>query len=101
MTPAKPLTFALDFDDTFTACPELWTSFVKQAEELGHTVYIVTARRNTEENRQEIREFLAGAGCDLQMVFSSLGSKIHAMKQRGIKVDIWIDDDPEKLVKGH
>lgn len=101
MTPAKPLTFALDFDDTFTACPELWAMFINQAKSLGHTVYIVTARRGTTENADIIRDAMFDACCEVSVVFSSLGSKIHAMERRGIKVDIWIDDDPEKLVKGH
>lgn len=93
------LTFALDFDDTFTACPDLWRAFVRQAEAAGHRVFLVTARRDTDENRAIISEALGD--CVLPKVFAALGSKLDAVEKRGIKVDIWIDDDPERLVHGH
>lgn len=96
-----PLTFGMDFDDTFTACPELWVPFIQQAESAGHRVLIVTARRDTDENRATIQGFLAEWKCVNHVVFAALGSKLHAVKKRDIKVDIWIDDDPEKLVNGH
>lgn len=98
---SKPLVFALDFDDTFTACPQLFAVFAQHAQSLGHTVYIVTARRDTDENRDIIREAMHEFSCTMSVIFTSLGSKLHAMQQRGIKVDIWIDDQPEKLVHGH
>lgn len=95
------LTFGLDYDDTFTACPELWATFIQSAEAMGHRVVLVTARRDTDENNQGVREFLKESGVVLPIVFANLGSKLSAVKRRDIRVDIWIDDDPEKLVKGH
>ena len=62
---------------------------------------IVTARRETEENTEEINGMLDQYDCQMPIVFTSLGSKLHACESRGIRVDIWIDDDPESLVKGH
>lgn len=95
------LTFGLDYDDTFTACPKLWSGFVSQARQHGHRFYLMTARRNTIENTEEINAQLSHWGCQMPIVFSSLGSKLFAAEQRGIKIDIWIDDDPKKLVEGH
>lgn len=95
------MTFGLDFDDTFTACPELWSRFVTDCENQCFRVILVTARRETDENVKNIRECLKLHGCLLPIVFSNLGSKLDAVAKRGIKVDIWIDDDPEKLVRGH
>lgn len=96
------LTIAIDFDDTLTADPVLWGNFISDARSKGHRVLCVTARRSTEENHQEIQEF-----CDqwdirhLPVIFSALGSKLSTMERRGIKVDVWIDDDPARLVNGH
>lgn len=95
------LTFGIDFDNTFTACPELFASFITQAESAGHRIVIVTSRRNTDENLSDVRAFLKEHGCCQPIVFASLGSKLHAVAEREIKVDIWIDDNPETLVHGY
>lgn len=95
------LTFAIDFDDTLTACPELWRRFIADAESNGHRVFLVTARRETEENVEIVREFMKEHGLSLPRLFTNLGSKLKAAELRGIKVDIWIDDNPEALVHGH
>lgn len=95
------LTFGLDFDDTFTACPELWAMFVVAAEAADHRVFIVTARRDTEENGIVVRHALKSHGLVLPIVFTSLASKLRAVEERGIKVDIWLDDNPHALVHGH
>lgn len=97
----KKLTFALDFDDTFTACPELWSDFVLKSKALGHSWYMVTARRNTEENTETINALLDHWGCQMPIIFSSLASKFDTMRDRGLKVDIWIDDSPHAIVHGH
>lgn len=96
-----PLTFGIDYDDTFTAAPELISAFVLDAESRGHRVILVTARRETEDSLLDIRECLASFGCRLPIVFTHLGSKLEAVKKRNIKVDIWMDDNPEALVHGH
>jgi hypothetical protein len=97
----KPLTFALDFDDTFTADPLLWSRFATDARARGHRLCLVTARRDTEENRQDINATLDHWKCQMPIVFSSLGSKLAAVQRHGLEIDIWIDDDPTSLVHGH
>lgn len=97
----EPLTFALDFDDTFTADPELWSEWIKVAKFRGHKVYCVTARRDHEENRKELSDYFSQYGISIPIVFCNLGSKTWTMEQRGIKVNIWIDDSPHALVHGH
>lgn len=89
------MNIALDFDDTYTADRELWDRFIADAKERGHTVWIVTARRNTEENAAIVDV----PSCPV--VFTALASKTWTMEQRGVTIDIWIDDDPETLVRGH
>lgn len=98
---ASSLNIAIDFDGTLTADPFLWSGFIHTAREVGHKVFVVTARRDTEENREELKEWMEAHGIKASVLFSSLGSKIALMKDRGIRVDIWIDDDPATLVRGH
>lgn len=95
------MNIALDFDQTLTALPEAFRQFIETVESDGHKVWLVTARRDNEENRETVREFLKEYGIKIPMIFTGLASKTHHMRERGIKIDIWIDDSPETLVHGH
>lgn len=99
--PIKPRCFALDFDDTFTADPWLWSRFVRDAIGRGHRFYCVTARRDSDENVDLINKAFDYWGCQMPIIFANLSSKVTTMERRGIKVDIWIDDAPFALVHGH
>ncbi len=92
---------AIDFDDTLTMDSELWRSFIRSASVLGHRVVCVTARRDTDDNNETIRSWMESHGIDLRVYYSALGSKVEYMAKRGLKVDIWIDDDPRKCALGH
>jgi 5'(3')-deoxyribonucleotidase len=92
---------AIDFDDTLTRDAALWIAFISVAKALGHRCVCVTARRNTAENIESIDEWLKENMIDLPVYFTSLGSKVEHMKKLGIKIDIWIDDDPLKCALGH
>lgn len=97
------LRIALDYDDTWTADKELWAYFVTECVEKGHTVYCVTARWDTEENRREIRDDFARFKLDWAIrgpYFSNLNSKKERMDKLGIEIDIWIDDNPDAIING-
>lgn len=94
------LTIAIDYDETFTADPDLWAMFVSKAQDKGHRVLCVTARRDTDENREMMTENFDLYGVEMPIIFSNLGSKMHVMESRGIKVNIWIDDSPFAIVNG-
>lgn len=97
------LLIALDYDDTWTADRKLWADFVAHAHSRGHRVYCVTARRYSDENVAEIMSDFRNWGLDQVIcgpVFSNLKSKQDKMTARGVKIDIWIDDNPEVIVKG-
>ena len=96
-----PLVLAIDFDETFTADEILWADFIVNAISRGHRVYCVTARRDDEDNMEEITEVLERYEIDIPIVFCNMGSKMWTMEQRGVKVNIWIDDAPHALVHGH
>ncbi|WP_397570683.1 hypothetical protein [Schlesneria sp. T3-172] len=96
----SPQIFAIDWDGTFNAAPDLWSEFAARAQSRGHRVYVVTARRDTDEARAEIRSMLREHDCVLPIVFTEMGSKLHAMRERGVKVDVWIDDEPQTVISG-
>lgn len=95
------MNIALDFDDTFTADPELWADFVNVAKGRGHIIYCVTARRNTAENIAEITAQFTEYMIDIPIIFSNLKSKLQTVQEYGIRIDIWIDDAPYSLVNGY
>lgn len=86
-------TIALDYDDTFTADPDLWRQFVSSAQARGHTVVCVTARRTPPDFSREPRLPLGVA------IVCTGGQpyKKHAAAKAGYAVDIWIDDMPELI----
>lgn len=92
---------AIDFDETLTMDAEFWRSFIQSARAFGHQVVCVTARRDTDDNNETIDSWMHAHGIDLRVYYSSLGSKVDYMQKRGLKVDIWIDDQPLKCAFGH
>ena len=92
---------AIDFDDTLTMDAALWRAFLDFCKSLGHQVVCVTARRDTDDNNETINSWMQSHGIDLRVYYSALGSKVEYMQKRGLKVDIWIDDDPRKCAMGH
>lgn len=94
----QPLTIAIDFDDTWTAHPEMWLEFAQAARRHGHHVFICTMRGACEENDEEI--YGKGVPLDMQIVYAYGLTKVFACREKGIEVDIWIDDAPF-FINGH
>lgn len=84
---------ALDYDGTYTKDPALWDQFIHAALVAGHKVVCVTARRDTEENRKDVK-------MPIPVYFTSLSAKLWYMEKRGVKVDVWIDDEPDVVMHG-
>lgn len=91
------ITFAIDYDRTYSRAPELFNKIIALIKADGHRVFIVTARCGNGhdsvclENQKELAEATAGSGC--KVVFTDLAAKDwHMVRKLGIKVDIWIDD---------
>lgn len=89
------LNIALDFDDTFTAAPEMWRRFIELAKSHGNRVFIVTARNNTESDLHEIRQ---AVGLSIPVVMCGNQQKRAFCINDDLKIDIWIDDYPEAIV---
>lgn len=85
---------ALDFDDTYTADPPLWDSFIADAKSRGHTVIVVTGRRRTEENIAEVQV----PGCTV--IFTELQAKEwYCSRYHKCTFDIWIDNEPRFITE--
>lgn len=100
---SDPMTqmFALDFDDTLSAAPEFWSTCIAIGKTLGHRFIIVTCRYSNSANREDIANFCAEHGIPrLTTIFSDGGSKLVAVKNAGITVSVWIDDDPRSIIHG-
>lgn len=87
--------FAVDFDDTFTAAPQLWCAIMRIMRINGHDVYCVTARDNTESNLQEMIQSLPDY---VKIVLCSGTPKREFCLSEGIEINVWIDDYPESIV---
>lgn len=89
------MNIALDFDETFTAEPIMWTDFIRSASDFGHNIYIVTAR--TSEDSHIWIDELFDAGL-IEVVFCDGQAKKQETIKRGIDIDIWIDDNPLNIL---
>lgn len=81
--------FALDYDGTYTAAPELWDRFIEDAHRRGYTVVCVTMRKPEERLDVDL---------PCEVIYTSRRAKVPYMKRLGIRVNIWIDDSPHWLL---
>lgn len=93
------MNIGLDFDETFTADPDLWLAFVKQAEDRGHKVFIVSCRMRTPENLEIVREF-TGFPLSRIILTSMAPKRWYCDEKYGLEIDVWIDDMPESVKEG-
>jgi len=84
--------FALDYDGTFSAAPDLFREFRKLAERFGHRVVVVTGRSDEGRWGDEVREVVGPA---TPIVFCAGRWKRAAAEAAGYQVDVWVDDNPE------
>lgn len=79
---------ALDFDETYTADPVLFTQFAALARKAGHTVIVATMRY--EHEGDEVSKELGW----LPIHFTGRKAKRQFLASKGIHPDVWIDDNP-------
>jgi len=82
----RPLGIAVDYDDTFTTCPETWSAVCKLLSEAGARVFCVSFRPDTPQWR--ITDFPG------EVFYTGGRPKAEYMAEVGVDVAIWIDDQP-------
>ena len=92
------LTIAIDYDNTFTAAPKMWAEWINIARRFGHRVICVTSRRPTNSARKQIDDSFDEHGIVIAVWFTSGSAKQWYMNEIGVKVDIWIEDNPQSIV---
>lgn len=85
---------ALDFDETYTRDPSLWRSLIFHAQDRHHEVFVVTARCETKDGIHP--DWLPPC----PVIFCDGRPKREVTRERGIQIDVWIDDDPYSLIHG-
>jgi 5'(3')-deoxyribonucleotidase len=83
---------ALDYDGTYSSDPSLWDTFVLDAVERGHEVYIVTARDDRYDELDNSFPHTSGV-----IYCRGVAKKWWCHHFPRIDFDIWIDDKPESL----
>ena len=87
------MNIALDYDETYTRDPLFWDGFCRNAKTHGHTVYCVTMRYREESGGME-----SIASVVHSVFFTGRKAKQKYMYDKGIRIDVWIDDSPHFIV---
>lgn len=85
------MTIAIDFDGTWTLDPWFWSNFADSCFDVGHQLFLVT-RRRPDEPIDRIANYLHHT--PVQFIYCSGEFKRVHCESVGIKIDIWIDDEP-------
>lgn len=81
---------AVDYDGTYSVDPELFSIFIRIAQQRGHEVYIVTMRYDSEAER-----ICHVVPC--KVFYTGRNAKMKHMADLGHEFNIWIDDMPHLL----
>lgn len=92
------MNISLDFDDTYTRDPALWDQFARSAIYAGHNVYLVTMR--FPEQGDEVYNTIGKIIKRDNIHFTCHQGKRAFMWSKGIRIDVWIDDMPDAIVRG-
>jgi len=81
----------LDYDETFTADPDLWRQFIKMSIDRGHEVKFVTYRSPKFSNDDICSD---AKQCGIEIIFTA-----GRQKTNFYDAHIWIDDNPVTIPK--
>lgn len=92
------MNIAIDYDDTYTLNPRMWDEFIERAYEYDCEVYLVTWRDgNNAAMRQEVLSNVQSV-LSQRMHFTNLKAKRKYMEDKGIYIDVWVDDNPYAIL---
>ena len=81
---------AIDYDETYTLDKILWDQIINLFINAGHDVYCVTKRYK--DIADDIRHDMA-----IPIIYATK-SKLEAVTDANIKIDVWIDDKPQSII---
>lgn len=95
----KPI-HMIDYDNTYTACPEVYDRFIADLKAAGFRVFVITMRCGNghdsvcRENREEVKV----PGCSI--IFTDLQPKLYYVTRTlGLRGPfVWHDDDPKCIL---
>jgi hypothetical protein len=86
------MNISLDYDDTYSLDPQTWDKVINILHKANHNVYCITKRYETLAD--DIKESL-----NIPIIFVPKGkSKSREVRERGLKIDVWIDDKPISII---
>ena len=83
----RPFGVAVDYDDTFTSCPETWTKVIDVLRAAGARVVCVTFRKPD----CVVSDFPG------EVFYSSGDPKAEYMHAQQVDIHVWIDDQPHLI----
>lgn len=93
------MNIAIDLDGTIDKHLAMWEVVCKTMSLLGNHVYLVTSR--SECDRNVANNYAASVGISRISVICTNGTaKKWFCEQRGLRIDVWIDDDPASIING-
>jgi len=89
---------AIDYDDTYTLDPECWAAIIDLLVDRGHRVICVTSRFDPFEYPEGEEEIIDPVPCPI--FYTNRRAKEEFMlSEHEYSVDVWIDDNPERVIK--
>ena len=85
----------IDYDNTYTADVDMWRSIIPLFL-VGHNVYLVTSR-GMDTPIELANDFVEWR---IPIIYCEYRAKKDVCEEQGIKIDIWIDDDPYYINTG-
>lgn len=93
------MNIAIDFDGTFDRDTGAWEAVIATLAERGHQMFIVTSRHD--DDKELVRQWAECSGISRGRVICTNGTaKKWFCEQRGLRIDVWIDDDPGSILNG-
>lgn len=80
---------ALDYDETYTVDPDFWQKFIVLAKAHGHEVIGITKRGPSNQGTITVPNIV--------FHHSDRQAKFQFAKDKGLNINIWIDDAPQNL----
>jgi hypothetical protein len=87
---------AIDYDKTISRDPLLFMQLIELCVMGGHTVYIVSGRK--EDYQPEDMEWLRNSHLVSDVLITNWESKAAYCAANGYMIDVWIDDNPEAII---